>query len=127
MAQILNLLSRATGKGNADGKPLNWIRASKGETTYQIAVDEVLLFQSDDKYTVVYTANGEHLISKTLAELARALDPEKFWQVHRSTLVNIGYVSSSKRDDEGRVSLNIKGYAKAVPVSRSYQHLFRHM
>ncbi|MBL8522751.1 MAG: response regulator transcription factor [Betaproteobacteria bacterium] len=128
MSQILNLLSRAVGGGAApDNQPLRWIRANRGETTYQIAVDEVILFQSDDKYTVVYTANGEHLISKTLAELVRSLDAEQFWQVHRGTLVNVRCVLSSKRDGESRMTLNLKGYAKPVQVSRAYQHLFRHM
>lgn len=131
MSQILNLLSRAAGgtagSAAADGQPLRWIRANRGETTYQIAVDEVILFQSDDKYTVVYTANGEHLISKTLAELVRALDAEQFWQVHRGTLVNVRCVLSSKRDGDSRMTLNLKGYSKPVQVSRAYQHLFRHM
>jgi DNA-binding LytR/AlgR family response regulator len=128
ISQILNLLSRATGGSTPEGsQPLRWIRANRGDTTYQIAVDEVLLFQSDDKYTVVYTANGEHLISKTLAELVRSLDSEQFWQVHRGTLVNVRYIASSKRDGEAKLTLNIKGYAKPVQVSRAYQHLFKHM
>jgi DNA-binding LytR/AlgR family response regulator len=64
------------------------VRASRGEITYQIAVDEVLLFQADDKYTVVNTRDGEFLIRLSLAELLASLDPEAFWQVHRSYLVN---------------------------------------
>jgi len=128
ISQILNLLSRATGGSTPEGsQPLRWIRANRGDTTYQIAVDEVLLFQSDDKYTVVYTANGEHLISKTLAELVRALDGDQFWQVHRGTLVNVRHIASSKRDGDARLTLNVKGYGKPVQVSRAYQHLFKHM
>ncbi len=130
ISQVLNLLSRAaTGAGvgiNAK-QHLHWIRASRGETTYQISVDEVLFFQSDDKYTIVNTANGEHVIRMPLAELLQALDSEQFWQVHRGTVVNIRYVSSSKRDGDGRVTLNVKGYAKPLPVSRAYQGLFKQM
>lgn len=130
ISQVLNLLSRATAGGGvaANAKQhLRWIRASRGETTYQISVDEVLFFQSDDKYTIVNTANGEHVIRMPLVELLQSLDDEQFWQVHRGTVVNIHYVNSSKRDGDGRVTLNVKGYAKPLPVSRAYQGLFKQM
>jgi len=132
IAQILNLLTRAGGGAPVAGKasapaPLRWIRASRGDTTYQIAVDEVLYFQSDDKYTIVYTANGEHVIRMPLAELVASLDAELFWQVHRGTVVNIRHVSSSKRDGDGRVTLNVKGVERPLNVSRAYQHLFKQM
>ena len=130
ISQVLNLLSRAAaGAGTAMARPqhLRWIRASRGETTYQISVDEVLFFQSDDKYTIVNTANGEHVIRMPLAELLQALDGEQFWQVHRGTVVNIRCVTSSKRDGDGKVTLNVKGYAKPLPVSRAYQGLFKQM
>ncbi|MBL8312067.1 MAG: response regulator transcription factor [Burkholderiales bacterium] len=130
LAHLLNLLSRAgiaAPAGAAAKPPLRWIRASRGDTTYQIAVDEVLYFQSDDKYTIVYTANGDHVIRMPLAELVASLDAETFWQVHRGTIVNIRNVLSSKRDGDGRLSLNIKGVAKPLTVSRAYQHLFKQM
>ena len=73
IAQLLNLLSRANNGEAGSANRLRWIRANRGDTTYQIAVDEVMFFQSDDKYTVVKTANGEHLITKPLAELVRVL------------------------------------------------------
>lgn len=134
IAALLNLLaqSRATaspvGQGGAAKKPaLRWIRASRGDTTYQIAVDEVLFFQSDDKYTVVNTANGEHLIRMALSELLESLDAEQFWQVHRGTVINVNYVASSKRDGDGRVTLNLRGWQQPVAVSRAYSHLFKQM
>ncbi|MCZ2134371.1 MAG: LytTR family DNA-binding domain-containing protein [Burkholderiales bacterium] len=130
LAQLLDLLARAGGgAATAAGArtPLRWIRASRGDTTYQIAVDEVLYFQSDDKYTIVYTANGEHVIRMPLAELVAALDGEHFWQVHRGTIVNVRNVLSSKRDGDGRVWLNVRGVAKPLTVSRAYQHRFRQM
>jgi DNA-binding LytR/AlgR family response regulator len=133
IAALLTLLSQSrrttTVNGSAAEKksPLRWIRASRGDTTHQIAVEEVLFFQSDDKYTVVNTANGEHLIRMALTELIDSLDAEQFWQVHRGTVVNINYVASSKRDGDGRVTLNLRGWEKPVAVSRAYSHLFKQM
>jgi DNA-binding LytR/AlgR family response regulator len=127
ISQILNLLARANGGNDSATKKLRWIRASRGDTTYQIAVNEVIFFQSDDKYTVVNTANGEHLISKPLSELIQSLDAEHFWQIHRGTVINVRNVISTKRDGEGRMTVILKGCAKPLSVSRAYQHLFRQM
>ena len=124
IAQLLTLLTRSRDR---EGDTLRWIRANRGETTFQIAVDEVMFFQSDDKYTVVQTANGEHLISKPLAELVRTLDPAHFWQIHRSTVVNVRFIASTRRDGESRMTLSLKNHAKPLVVSRAYQHLFKHM
>lgn len=127
IAKILSVLSRANDGNGSTLPTLRWIRANRGEITYQIAVDEVLFFQSDDKYTVVNTANGEHLISKPLAELLNALDPAHFWQVHRGTVINVRCVASSKRDGDGRMTVQLKGFARPITVSRAYQHLFKQM
>ena len=126
IAQLLKLLTQAVDGGSGAGK-LRWIRANRGDTTFQVAVDEVMFFQSDDKYTVVQTANGEHLIVKPLSELIRSLDTEHFWQIHRGTVVNLRFVASTRRDGDGRVSVNLKGHPKPLAVSRAYQHLFKHM
>jgi DNA-binding LytR/AlgR family response regulator len=127
ISQILNLLARADGGNDSTTKKLRWIRANRGDTTYQIAVDEVIFFQSDDKYTSVNTINGEHLISKPMSELIQALDPEHFWQIHRGTVINVRNVISTKRDGEGRMTVRLKDCAKPLSVSRAYQHLFRQM
>jgi DNA-binding LytR/AlgR family response regulator len=106
---------------------LRWIRASKGETVKQIAVDEVLYFQASDKYTCVYTREGESLIRTPLAELAAQLDPGVFWQVHRSTLVNMNEVASTRRDLGGRLHVRLKDGKTELPVSRAFAHLFKQM
>jgi DNA-binding LytR/AlgR family response regulator len=127
ISQILNLLARADDGNDSTAKKLRWIRANRGDTTYQIAVDEVIFFQSDDKYTTVNTVNGEHLISKPLSELIQSLDGEHFWQIHRGTVINVRHVISTKRDGEGRMTVALKGCSKPLSVSRAYQHLFRQM
>ncbi|MBP8296332.1 MAG: response regulator transcription factor [Burkholderiales bacterium] len=126
MAQLMKLLSQARA-GESGGNVLRWIRANRGDTTYQIAVDEVLFFQSADKYTVVQTANGEHLILKPLAELLRVLDAQYFWQIHRGIIVNVRFVVSTRREEDGRMSVKLQGHDKPLPVSRTYHHLFKHM
>jgi DNA-binding LytR/AlgR family response regulator len=107
--------------------PLRWLRASSGELTHQIDVQEVLFFRADDKYTCVQTASAEHLIRTSIVELAAQLDPQQFQQVHRSTLVNLQQLAGTRRDEASRLFLRIKGYPQELPVSRAYVHLFKAM
>jgi DNA-binding LytR/AlgR family response regulator len=106
---------------------LRWINASRGESIELITTDEIQYFQSDMKYTRVVTPRREALIRKTIRELAGELDPAVFWQVHRSTIVNLGAVASVGRDGNGRVVLRLKDRADVLQVSQPYAHLFRQM
>jgi DNA-binding LytR/AlgR family response regulator len=102
-----------------------WIKASVGRKIRLIAVDEVLFFQADTKYTRVVFGDGEALIRTPLRELIGGLDPELFWQVHRSVVVNARAVDSAERIDAERLEVLIKGRSERLPVSRAFAHLFK--
>ena len=106
---------------------LQWIQASIGQELRLIAVEEILFFQSDEKYTRVQTARVEALIRKPVRDLAEELDPELFWQIHRSTLVNVNAIEGVTRDLRGRHLVLIKGQPDKLEVSRSFVHLFKQM
>lgn len=106
---------------------LRYIRAARGELTSQVAVEDVMFFQADDKYTVVCTLAGEHLIRTSITELASQLDPDQFWQVHRATLINLAFLEGTRRDEASRLFVCIKGHAGELPVSRAFVHMFKAM
>jgi len=106
---------------------LRRVRASRGELTHPVPVDEVLFFRADDKYTCVQTATAEHLIRTRITELAAQLDPARFVQVHRSTIVNLAVVAGTRRDEASRLFLRLRGHAAKLPVSRASVHLFKAM
>ena len=124
LARVLRQLQAAPAPAVA---PLRWVRASQGELTHQVAVADVLFFQADDKYTCVRTAKAEYLIRTPVAELAAQFDPQQFWQVHRSTIVNLAHLAGTRRDDASRLFVRIAGWPDELPVSRAYVHLFKPM
>ena len=69
------LLAKLAAQEPSSG-PLKWIRASLGASMKMIAVDDVIYFRAEDKYTKVVTAEGEALIRKPIKELFEELDPE---------------------------------------------------
>ncbi len=109
------------------GEKLAWIRASIGNQVRLIAVEDVCYFQANDKYTSVFTTEGEALIRTSLKELGESLDPQRFWQIHRSTIVNVAQVAATTRDLRGRTLIKLKTRPEALPVSRAFAHRFRQM
>jgi DNA-binding LytR/AlgR family response regulator len=116
------LLARRAASGY-----LRVVRAGAGHTVKLIEVDEVLWFESSDKYVTVATAAGDSIIRTPLRELLDQLDPDIFWQVHRGTIVNSRHVASAVRDELGHVELVMRGRTEKVTVSRQFAHLFRQM
>jgi DNA-binding LytR/AlgR family response regulator len=87
----------------------------------------VRYFQADTKYTRVVTAQGESLIRKSLKELLDELDPALFWQIHRSTVVNVGAIAGVTRDFAGHLTVKLKDRRETLAVSQPFTHLFRQM
>ncbi len=106
---------------------LRWINASVGQNLRLITVDEIHYFQADNKYTRVVTAEAEALIRKPLKELVEELDPNQFWQIHRSTLVNVAMIAGVTRDFRGRMLVKLRKRDETLLVSDSYAHRFRQM
>lgn len=127
-AALAAALARLLPAAQRGAQPLRWIRASVGDLTHQLDVREVLFFASDEKYTVVHTTAGaEHLIRTPIVELAAQLDPAQFWQIHRSTVINVEQVAGTRRDETSRLFVRMKGFARELPVARAYVPLFKAM
>jgi DNA-binding LytR/AlgR family response regulator len=124
---LLGSLPAAGGLHAVARQYLRWINASVGQNLKLITVDEISYFQADNKYTRVVTAEGEALIRKPLKELVDELDPNQFWQIHRSTLVNASAIAGVTRDFRGRMLVKLKARPETLLVSDSYTHKFRQM
>jgi DNA-binding LytR/AlgR family response regulator len=104
---------------------LDVIQAAVGKEVRLIRVAEVIYFEADARYTRVVYADGEALIRTPLKELLAQLDEMRFWQVHRSVIVNQQHVASAVRVDEGQMHLTLRGRPDKLPVSRHFQALFK--
>ena len=131
IAQLRSLLASgndrigAPAPAAAAAAPLRMIQASAGTAIHMVPVDEVLYFEAADKYVRVITVEREHLIRLSLRELLPQLDTQRFWQIHRGTVVRADAVATALRDDAGKVTLTLRGHADKLAVSRLYAHLFK--
>jgi DNA-binding LytR/AlgR family response regulator len=102
-----------------------WIKASVGRQVRVIDVDEVLFFQSDTRYTRIVLRDYEALVRTPLKDLLSTLDPDRFWQIHRATVVNANAILAAERIDAERMQVLVKGSEEKLAVSRTFAHLFR--
>ena len=109
---------------------LNWVKANVGDDLHLISIDDVLFFKAEDKYVSVFKKDEdgklqEFIIRTSLKELLNQLNPDEFWQIHRSTVEKVSSIQKVKKDFSGQMSVHIEG--RKLPVSRSSQALFKGM
>ncbi len=124
LRSLLQQLAPAAAPAQA---PLQWIRAAHGDETRLIAIDEVIYFESNDKYTSVFLQDEECLIRTPLSKLREQLDEARFWQIHRSVIVAAKHIAGTHTDFRGRLVVKLKGRSEQLTVSRNYVDLFRQM
>ena len=108
-------------------KYLSWIRVGLRDETRIVSVEDIAYFKADQKYVSARTRESEHLIRRSIKELESELDPNEFWRVHRSTIVNVRFVELAKKDFRGRYTLHLKDIRHRLKVSDSYSFKFRQM
>lgn len=123
IGDILRQLKTAIPEPKRD--KMKWIKATVGKQIRLIDVNDVLFFQSDTKYTRVVLAGSEALVRIPLKDLMSGLDPEQFWQIHRCTMVNVNAIAAAERIDAERLQVLLRGSEEKLPVSRTFNHLFR--
>lgn len=122
-----DLLQRLEAKLAARPETIRWITANAGGAVRMLAVDDVLFFQSQDKYTRVVTAGEEAHIRTPLKDLIAQLDPDMFWQVHRGAVVRVAAIRAVKRDEDGKMKLHLNGKVETLPVSPAFAGRFKGM
>jgi DNA-binding LytR/AlgR family response regulator len=126
-ATLVQSRALLAGVGAAPAAKLTVIQASEGNTIHMVRIDDVLYFEAADKYVRLVTVEREHLIRMSLRELPPQLDTQRFWQVHRGTVVRADAIATATRDEAGKLTLSLRGHADRLPVSRLYSHLFKAM
>lgn len=124
LAQLRGLL---TSHSRAAPAPLNVIQAAVGTAIHMVPVADVLYFEAADKYVRVITVEREYLVRTSLRELLPQLDSQRFWQVHRGTVVRADAIATAVRDESGKVLLTLRGHKDKLTASRLYAHLFKAM
>ncbi|MBS1792045.1 MAG: response regulator transcription factor [Acidobacteria bacterium] len=96
----------------------------QGNRLRVVTEQELHCFVSRDHYTCVYFGDArqalEGICDLSLARLAERLDPNKFRQVHRNSIIKISSILALGKSKDGEVCVELVNGMK-LPVSRSNQ------
>jgi hypothetical protein len=104
-----------------NGKSLNGhtrIPAQSGGSTILIDPASICAVRADGRYTHLQEGGREYFCNMSITELESRLDPEQFFRVHRSHIVQIARVKSIRRKGDGAI-VTVGDRAEPIPVSRS--------
>jgi DNA-binding LytR/AlgR family response regulator len=90
-----------------------------------VTVAEICYLRADHKYTTVATRTSTFLLTSSLKEMKEKLDPDMFWQIHRSIIVNVGAIDTIYRSFRGTLEVKLKERSELLPVSAAHAHLFK--
>jgi DNA-binding LytR/AlgR family response regulator len=125
VGRLQQLMQAAEPAARRPPERLEVIAAQQGAVTEMVPVDEVIYFEAADKYLRVVTARREHLIRLSLRELLGQLDEQRFWQIHRGTVVQARCIARAVRDEQGRTTLELRDRPERLAVSRVFAGRFR--
>ncbi len=87
-----------------------------GKTPYRIADHVIQYFQCSGKKVRIVINNGtEKEYYGSMSEVEKQIDPDKFWAIHKSYIVNISYIAEFRIDEVVMITGGI------LPISRSYR------
>ncbi|WP_068546400.1 LytR/AlgR family response regulator transcription factor [Thalassotalea crassostreae] len=95
-----------------------------GETKL-VPTEDILCIDAAGDYMVVHTHTETHILRKTMKELEEILDPKKFIRIHRSTIINKGFIDKFGNHVNGEYYVVLTNL-KELKVSRSYKDKVKH-
>lgn len=104
---------------------LSRIKIQIGNKFWLLSVDEVICFKACGRYIKVLTKDREALVRMPLKHLLAQLNPDQFWQIHRSTIINVEHLNHVQTADGEQLYAVMNQFTESLPVSRSYSQLFR--
>ena len=122
-ARFFRVLSRA--KAALAGRPAGHRRferimvRSAGRVSF-LRAEEIDWIEAADYYSCLHIGARTHLLRRSMAELERDLEAERFCRIHRSTIVNLARVRDLCHDIGGEYEIVLRDETR-LKVSRGYR------
>lgn len=88
-----------------------------------LQVGEIVWLEADDDYTIVHTEHKKYLVNTKISEFASRLPAEKFLRVHRSSIVNLDFVTEI--EEQNRRLLLFMSDGAVVQASRTGSQILK--
>ncbi|HEV8657854.1 MAG TPA: response regulator transcription factor [Thermoanaerobaculia bacterium] len=102
----------------SDSKPLSRIYVKERGRMIAIPLDRVEHFEACDDYVGICIDGRRHLLRARLHDLYARIDHTRFLRVHRSHVVNLGFITAVEPCDGSRLTIILASGAR-ITASRS--------
>lgn len=90
------------------------IFVKEGKLFTKVSFEEILYLEQDRNYVEIHTLQRVHPVRSSLKDFIKKLPPKKFFQVHRSFIVNVSCITAINNDV-------IKLKEKEIPISKTFK------
>jgi two-component system LytT family response regulator len=87
--------------------------------TVLVDVGEIDWIEAAENYVQLHTSCGAHLLHVTMSRLEKSLDPQIFWRIHRSVIVNVARIRELQPVMHGEYAITLASGAR-LQSGRNY-------
>lgn len=118
-ARALNRAKAQIAHHDSPSAPERIIVKSSGQVLF-VKISDIDWIEAADYYSCLHVGSKSHMLRRSLAELERDLDPQKFCRVHRSAIVQLERVEQLQVNESGEYDVVLANGAR-VRLSRTYR------
>ena len=114
-------------KKSLSQKVPNKISLWKDNKIYIVNIDDIYYCEAKERYTYIYTKDGEYHIRECISEVEKIINNENFFKCHRSYLVNLLKIEEVVPWFNNTYLLKLNSEKYEITVSRSKVKNFREL
>jgi two-component system LytT family response regulator len=113
----MNLSAR---KKEYNRKPISRFVIKKGNTYRIVKITDVEWIEASGNYIKIHADENRYMIRNTLKGVVKKLDPEQFFRISRSTVVNIEFIDKIEETAYGNCEVILVNGNK-LKMTRNYK------
>lgn len=113
------VIDKLKGVENEELPPPLLFELTRGSNKYFCEPTQIQLLVAENYYTKLYTTEGVFVMRKPLKSFQDVLPPDMFKRIHRSTIINVNYVSELAKGDYKSLEVIMKDGTRRK-VSRNF-------
>jgi DNA-binding LytR/AlgR family response regulator len=104
---------------NGSARYIDKLSIREGKTLIPVETNRIQWIDTDHPYIAIHTPEKTYLYSSNLRDVLKKLNPDQFVRIHRSTIVNLDYVSELTSRLTGDYDIKMKDGTE-LRLSRNY-------
>lgn len=97
-----------------------------GNRVLFLELKDIKYITASGYYAEIHIEDKKHLLRESLTRLIERLDPNLFIRIHRSTIINVNFISELIYSSYGEIDLKTTDN-KLFRISRTYKKEFQHL